>query len=139
KLHIVGGDGNEMQKVLHQTEALPDLFKYYGKVYDKEQLLQIFRSCDIFAMPSRYESFGLVYVESMLQDLPVLYTHNEGIDGFYEEKIGEKVMGFSAEEIKQKLETLMINFNNYSIPTEKLKKNHDWTLIAKMYQKIYNS
>src|SRR5690606_6281206 len=58
KLHIVGGDGKEMQKVLQQTEAYPDLFKYYGKIYDKERLLQIFRSCDIFAMPSRHETFG---------------------------------------------------------------------------------
>jgi len=138
-LHIVGGDGNEMQKVLQQTEAFPDLFKYYGKVYDKEQLLQIFRSCDIFAMPSKHETFGLVYVESMLQGLPVLYTHNEGIDGFYEENIGEKVQGFSIKEIKQKLENLMLNLKHYTIPTEKIIQTHDWTLIAKIYQKIYNS
>lgn len=138
KLHIVGGDGNEMYKVLQQIETFPDLFKYYGKVYDKEQLLQIFRSCDIFAMPSKHETFGLVYVEAMLQGLPILYTQNEGIDGFYEEQIGEKVKHFGAQEVKQKLETLIKNINNYTVPTEKIKQNHNWALIAKTYQTLYS-
>ncbi len=137
KLHIVGGDGSRTKKVLKQIKAFPDLFKYYGKVYDKEELLWIFRNCDIFAMPSRYETFGLVYMESLLQGLPVLYTHNEGIDGFYKEKIGEKVHGFSTKEIKQKLHILIINLNHYNIPSEKIKQNHDWSLIAKTYQALY--
>ncbi len=137
KLHIVGGDGSETKKVLKQIKIFPDLFKYYGKVYDKEQLLGIFRNCDIFAMPSRYETFGLVYVEAMLQDLPILYTQNEGIDGYYDERIGEKVQRFGTKEVKQKIENLIKDINDYDIPTEKIKQNHDWTLIAKTYQALY--
>lgn len=137
-LHIVGGDGKEEKKALGLIQSFPKLFKYYGKVYDKEKLLQIFRSCDIFSMPSRHETFGLVYVEAMLQNLPILYTHQEGIDGFYEEKIGEKVENFSVKEIKQKLETMIANLNQYSIPIEKIRENHDWSLIAKKYELFYN-
>ncbi|MCO5240653.1 MAG: glycosyltransferase family 4 protein [Chitinophagaceae bacterium] len=138
-LHIVGGDGDRKKLAIRQIKSFPNLFKYYGKVYDKQQLLQVFRSCDIFTMPSRHETFGLVYVEAMLQGLPILYTQHEGIDGFYEEKIGEKVQNFSTEEIKQKLYALIINLNNYIIPTNKIKQNHNWTSIAKIYLSLYEN
>ena len=29
-------------------------------------------------MPSKHETFGLVYAEAMTQGLPVIYTKNEG-------------------------------------------------------------
>lgn len=63
-------------------------------------------------MPSKAETFGLVYVEAMLQGLPILYTKNEGIDGFYEENIGEKVISTDMEEIQIKLLKLIENTNN---------------------------
>ena len=68
----MGGGGTEAQKVLANVERDPDLYKYYGKIYDKDELIKIFQSCDVFAMPSRHETFGLVYVEAMLQGLPVI-------------------------------------------------------------------
>ena len=139
KLHIVGGDGDESNKVMKLINDNLDMFHFYGKIYDNNELLHIIRKCDIFAMPSKSETFGLVYVEAMLQGLPILYTKNEGIDGFYDEPIGEKVSkDADVQEIKQKLQLLIQNIDNYSIPTEKLIRNHDWKLIAKKYKKIYH-
>lgn len=138
KLHIVGGDGSETNKVEKLLRDNPNLFKYYGKVYDKNNLLEIIRGCDIYAMPSRSETFGLVYIETMLQGLPILYTKDEGIDGFYLETIGEKVSKeANVNEIKEKLRELINNLPNYSIPIEKIKKNHNWRLIAEEYKIIY--
>ena len=137
-LELVGGGGKDEIEILKQTEEFPEIFTYHGKVYDKKKLKEIFQSCDIFAMPSRNETFGLVYVEAMLQGLPILYTEGEGIDKFYEESIGEKVSKQSGEfEIRQALLKLMENYNNYQIPTEKLLENHDWKEIARRYRKIY--
>src|SRR5690606_8580920 len=86
----------------------------------------------------KHETFGLVYVEAMLQGLPILYTANEGIDGFYEEKIGEKVTSSGVEEIKQKLLKLMRNYDSYNIPTEKLLLNHNWKNIVLIHQDLYD-
>lgn len=139
-LHIVGGKGSESNKVMKLINDNPDMFQFYGKIYDKNELLHIIRKCDIFAMPSKSETFGLVYVEAMLQGLPILYTKNEGIDGFYDEPIGEKVSkDANVQEIKQKLQLLILNQENYSIPIDKLMRNHDWKLIAKKYKDIYKN
>lgn len=137
-LELVGGGGADELKVLREVENYPDVFKYHGQVDDKERLREIYQSCDIFAMPSRNETFGLVYVEAMLQGLPILYTANEGIDGFYQEKIGEKVSKKAdASEIKQALLKMIDNYDNYEIPTQKLLENHNWENIALFYQNIY--
>ncbi|MCK9499263.1 MAG: glycosyltransferase family 4 protein [Bacteroidales bacterium] len=139
-LHIVGGKGSESNKVMKLINDNPDMFQFYGIIYDKNELLHIIRKCDIFAMPSKSETFGLVYVEAMLQGLPILYTKNEGIDGFYDEPIGEKVSkDANVQEIKQKLQLLILNQENYSIPIDELIRNHDWKLIAKKYKDIYKN
>src|SRR5690606_33990733 len=90
-LHLIGGGGKAHQQVLKQLKQHKRTMTYYGKIFDLSKLKEHFEKADIFAMPSKHETFGLVYVEAMLQGLPILYTANEGIDGFYEEKIGEKV------------------------------------------------
>src|SRR5690606_2930407 len=90
-LHLIGGGGNVNTEVLKQVDLYKEIMTYHGKIFDLFKLKEHFSEADVFVMPSRNETFGLVYVEAMLQGLPILYTSNEGIDGFYKEKIGEKV------------------------------------------------
>ncbi len=137
-LHLIGGGGKAHQKVIGQVELNKDTMTYHGKIFDLSKLKEHFENADIFTMPSKHETFGLVYVEAMLQGMPILYTANEGIDGFYDEKIGEKVTSGKVEEIKGKLLLLMENYNSYNIPTEKLVKKHNWENIVLTYQNLYN-
>jgi glycosyltransferase involved in cell wall biosynthesis len=135
-----GGGGSDEEQILRQISNFPEMFVFHGKIYDKKRLKNIYQSADIFAMPSRNETFGLVYVEAMLQSLPILYTQNEGIDGFYAENIGEKVSRHAdVEEIEHSLLRIMNNYSSYRIPLEKLIHNHNWKNIALDYQNVYSS
>src|SRR5690606_36605034 len=138
-LHLIGEGGKAHQKVLEQLELNKDTMTYHGKIFDLSKLKEHFENADIFVMPSKHETFGLVYVEAMLQGLPILYTANEGIDGFYEERIGEKVTSSEVEEIKQMLLKLIKNYDSYTIPKQKLIKNHNWKNIALIYQNLYST
>jgi glycosyltransferase involved in cell wall biosynthesis len=137
KLHLVGGGGKDEAAVLKLVQDHPRLMIYYGKIHDKAVLKGVFQSCDVFAMPSLTETFGLVYVEAMLQGMPILYTKGQGIDGFYSDNIGEKVSNHSVETIKQALNNMIDHPNDYTIPINKIVEAHDWSLIARSYQKIY--
>lgn len=139
KLHLVGGGGKDEAAVLQLIRNHPELMIYHGKISDKAVLKNVFQNCDIFAMPSLTETFGLVYVEAMLQGLPILYTKGQGIDGFYNENIGEKVSNHSVETIKQALETMINNLDCYTIPIDKIAQTHNWSLIAKQYQQVYTN
>src|SRR5690554_1127019 len=138
-LHLIGGGGNVHTEVLKQVNLYKEIMTYHGKIFDLVKLKQHFGNADFFAMPSRNETFGLVYVEAMLQGLPILYTAKEGIDGLYQEKIGEKVSKQAgASEIKQAILRLIDDYDNYEIPTQKLLNKHDWKKIAKKYLLLYN-
>lgn len=136
--NIVGGGGNDEEEVLELVKKYPEYFTYHGRVYDKKKLASLYRASDIFAMPSTHETFGLVYVEAMLQGLPILYTENEGIDGFYSDDVGEKVKTPTIQEIREKLIRMMENIDSYNIPIDRLKENHDWAVIAKKYASFYD-
>src|SRR5690606_22308175 len=138
-LHLIGGGGNVHTEVLKQVNLYKEIMTYHGKIFDLSKLKEHFENADIFAMPSKHETFGLVYVEAMLQGLPILYTQDEGIDGFYEERIGEKVCKQSdASEIKQALLKMIENYSTYNIPLEKLIENHNWSTIALTYYRLYH-
>ena len=139
KLHLVGGGGKDEVAVLQLVRNYPELMIYHGNISDKAVLKDVFQSCDIFAMPSLKETFGLVYVEAMLQGIPILYTQGQGIDGFYSENIGEKVSSHSVDTIKQALKTMVDHPNKYTIPIAKIADTHNWNLIAKQYQQIYQN
>src|SRR5690554_2574967 len=139
-LHLIGGGGNVHTEVLKQVNLYKEIMTYHGKIFDLSKLKEHFENADIFAMPSKHETFGLVYVEAMLQGLPILYTAKEGIDGFYNEKIGEKVSKQAgASEIKLAILKLIDNDVEYEIPTQKLLENHNWENIALTYLKLYNT
>lgn len=136
-LTLVGGGGKDESNILKEIEGNNNI-NFVGKVFDKNKLLEIYRNNDLFLMPSKTETFGLVYVEAMLNGLPILYTANEGLDGFYSEKIGEKVTSPNKVEIEKGLFKLIENYKTYNIPMDKLVFNHDWKRIAEKYKELYN-
>jgi glycosyltransferase involved in cell wall biosynthesis len=52
-------------------EVLRARVKYLGRVTDRVREEE-YRRCDLFVAPSRYESFGLIYVEAMCHGVPVI-------------------------------------------------------------------
>jgi glycosyltransferase involved in cell wall biosynthesis len=37
-----------------------------------------------FVLPSWPETYGMVYVEAVLAGVPILWSHNQGVDGLFE-------------------------------------------------------
>jgi len=68
RLDIVGDDsiedGKYKARFLSKGE-LADRVTFHGRV-EEEVLRAHYRACDVLVAPSRYESFGLVYVEGMI-------------------------------------------------------------------------
>ena len=110
----------------------------YTERQPKEKLIQCYRGCDIFVMPSRKETFGLVYAEAMSQGLPVIYTKGEGFDG----QIPDGSAGFSVdagdpEDIADKVELAAGDYRRMSEAALQMAGQFRWDAICRKYMEIY--
>ena len=138
-LDLVGGDGKQESTVLQLVKQYSDSMHYHGKIFDKPLLMNIYRQNRVFAMPSKKETFGLVYLEAMSQGLNVLYTQGEGIDGMFDKKVGEGVHAFSEEEICQGLEKMLFASDQYVRLSADDFAAFRWPEIAQKYIRIYET
>ena len=138
RLVIVGGDkggksGGKTQAMINST---PEAIRALGKIYDKDKLAEVMRSCSVFAMPSIHETFGLVYLEALSQNLPVVYTKGQGIDGLFDDTVGIGVNSLSVEEIKDAIKIILQNNSKYGNKNVHFEE-FNWGEIAGKYLSMY--
>jgi glycosyltransferase involved in cell wall biosynthesis len=77
------GDGPERNKIQKQIDflGLNDRVKLLGRL-TRSEISSVMRDCDVFVLPSRSETFGVVYIEAMLSGLPVIATDCGGPKDF---------------------------------------------------------
>ncbi len=137
KLHIVGDSGNRKHKVMKLVRKYPNKLIYHGKIIDKNLLLTLYRQCAIFAMPSIRETFGLVYIEALTQNLRILYSIDDGIDGLLNSEVGVRVNPRSAKSVEEGLRRLLITFPQNNTRNLIDFSQFRWGKIAKRYGLIY--
>lgn len=137
QLNIVGSGGKDEQKIKELSINNKNSINLIGSVNDKNKLKQIYNENHIFAMPSKGETFGLVYIESLSQGLPLLYLENDGIDKVFNFPVGEKCKIDDYEQIKISLINLIDNYKVYNL--DKIDFSlFRWSNIATKYTQLYN-
>ncbi|MGA2186759.1 MAG: glycosyltransferase [Bryobacteraceae bacterium] len=76
----------------HKGRAFLERVEFLGQVPDR-RLESLYASCDLFVAPSRYESFGLIYLEAMRYGKPVVGCRVGGVV----EVVDDGVSGFLVE------------------------------------------
>ena len=104
----------------------------------KENLINYYRESDIFVMPSFTESFGRVYAEAMTQGVPVLYTRNQGFDGFFPEgEVGYSVDAHDPLTIAEAINNTIKNYSSISTNCVNKCRIFNWKTIAKDLEVMY--
>jgi phosphatidyl-myo-inositol dimannoside synthase len=98
-LRIVGG-GNDLPRLRQLATDLcePGVIELLGRI-DDEKLRDEYARCDFFALPSRKEGFGLVYLEAMSFGKPCLAARAGGAPEVVTEEVGELVSYGHLDEI----------------------------------------
>jgi len=136
ELILVGGGGAQHKGVMKIIDDL-HYVNYLGKIPDLTEMLRIYRYSDFFVMPSYGETFGLVYIEALLQGCPVIYLKDDAIDGLYDFKIGSVAQNSSTNAVFNAINDLIVNYDLLEINQELIACEHNWNFIAKKFLKIY--
>ena len=97
---------NQFQDIIKSMELCDNVF-YHGPKYEKEKEAY-WRQASLFAFPSYDEAFGLVAVEAMQHNLPVVTTNEGGIPDI----VIDGVTGYvcerkNAKQLADKIELLL--------------------------------
>ena len=80
----------------------------------RHSLIKLFQECDAFILPSRLESFGIVYVESMACGKPVIATDSGGPADFVNSETGILVSSENIMEIENAILSMTENIHSYN-------------------------
>lgn len=80
--YLIVGDGPERGRLerLARQLGLTKHVDFLGHLGHGE-VMEYMAACDVFALPSWQETFGLVYIEAMAHGKPVVGVRGQGIDG----------------------------------------------------------
>ncbi len=99
--YVLGGRGDDLPRIqqLVAELGLEDAVTLAGFVPDAE-LAEFYQSCAVFAMPSRQEGFGIVFLEALACGRPVLAGNRDGsVDALLDGELGVLVDPEQPDEI----------------------------------------
>ena len=108
---VLVGDGDDRPRL----EQLARDFGVSGRAHflfglTPEELFACYANCEIFALPSRGEGFGLVFLEAMAHAKPVIGGAHGGIPDIIEDGVsGRLVPHGDIERLTQEIEALLRN------------------------------
>lgn len=107
--YVLVGKGNDQHRVQQMLTdfQLEDCVTLAGFVPD-EELCDHYNLCDVFAMPSKGEGFGIVYLEAMACGKPVVGGNQDGaLDALCQGQLGALVNPDDVGEIAQTLTRIL--------------------------------
>ncbi|UOO77152.1 glycosyltransferase [Neisseria sp. Dent CA1/247] len=118
----IGGSGLFEAQLHKMTEELgiDHAVTFLGKLQN-EEVLDLMRSSDAFVLASRYETFGVVFIEALSQGLPVVATRCGGPNALITPEKGLLVPTENQEALAEALVSLYENRHRYD--PEALRKS----------------
>jgi glycosyltransferase involved in cell wall biosynthesis len=135
KLIIAGGGGDKKQEIidLGLTTLGKDMFEVIETTNDK--MPQIYNRADVFTLASRpSESFGIVLVEALASNVPVVATK----DAIRKEIVGDAGLFVDPTDTDAYAKALEKALNtNWGVKPRKQAEKFDWDSIAIQYEELF--
>ena len=125
ELTVIGSGSQKLEKISDKPIFL-------GQISREEVLGKMLES-DVFILPSKNETFGMVYLEAMASGCITVCSQNDGVDGI----IKDGVNGFLCNDVEETIARI-IDFEDKDLILEnsyKTIKNYTDELVANHYLK----
>lgn len=136
-LIIAGGDGEEKQNIVNYGLKLlgPNRFKILETT--NEKMPEVYKLADVFTLASRSsESFGIVLVEAMATNLPVVARD----DQIRREIVGEAGIFVNCDDREEYSKSLISALNkNWGRKPREQSEKFNWDIITEKYEALIKS
>jgi len=138
---VVSGSGDMEDQMIKKvaSRGLSNKFIFCGFLRG-EELRRVYKAADIFVMPSVSEPFGLVPLEAMISEVPVLVSHQSGVSEILNSAL--KSHFWDIDDMADKVISVLSHQklkNHISVNgTEEVKGIH-WKKSAESLISLYNS
>ena len=143
KLAIVGGDygfKGQLEKLITEHD-LKDKVLFPGILTGRDKIEALI-DCDIFVMPSRYESFTTSGLEAMACSKPLILTKNNHIQTWVRDNVG-LICEFSESDLTKCMEQLLNDdelCKRFGKSGRELVENkYNWDKVSHEIEKIYDN
>ncbi len=118
---IIGGDGSQREWLegIAKSENIESQVTFVGAL-SREELSDYMNKYDAFVLASRYETFGVVYIEALASGKPVIGTFNGGAEGIINENVGILTEIDNVDKLSDAMEYIEKNYKKYN--KESLRK-----------------
>lgn len=137
RLVIVGKgplEGKLKKKV--SEKGLSECILFAGAVPNRK-LADLYNKSDCFVLPSRFETFGVVYVEALCTGTPIISTKNGGIDDIYEDGCGYLVGVDNEDELEDTMQRIMFDTFNHQAIAEKYQSKFGESNFVQQIERVY--
>ena len=112
---VIGGDGSQKEwlKGIAKSENVESKVIFTGALSRKEVAAWM-NKCDTFVLPSRYETFGVVYIEALASGKPVIGAFNGGAEDIINKNVGMLVEKDNIEQLSEAMNYIKTNINEYN-------------------------
>lgn len=137
RLTIVGKGPleGELKKKVNE-KGLSDCISFTGAVQNRK-LADLYNKADCFVLPSRFETFGVVYAEALCTGTPIISTKNGGIDDIYEDGCGCLVEVDNEDELEDAMKRIMsATFDHWAIAEKYQSKFGEFNFVQQI-ERVY--
>lgn len=112
---IIAGDGEKLDayKLMAKQSAQSNRIAFTGWV-SGSQKNELLKQASIFCLPSTYDSFGMVFIEAMAYDLPVIAYGWGPIKDVVTENVGQCCETVTKSEVSSKIKWVSEHLSLYS-------------------------
>jgi glycosyltransferase involved in cell wall biosynthesis len=138
KAVVVGGRGDNLGSYQKLTDelGLRDRVRFLGT---QVSVWEIYGGCDLFVLPSEYETFALVGLEALSCGIPILMPRIGGIPEYLSDGENGFFINYDSSELGCLISKLLDDMELY----DRLKgcarssaRKHDWAIVADNYERF---
>lgn len=110
----IGGTGILLQKfkTLAIEAGIADNALFLGNI-EPQEIERFYSSIDLFVLPSRYETFGVVLIEALASGIPVVATKCGGPEDIITDECGLLTDTNDSTQLGTAIESIFLNYKNY--------------------------